>query len=225
MKRKILPFLKRGVLSAILASILSVGLFAQPLKVTGTVKDAANAPLIGVTVVEKGTTNGTMTDADGQFTLTVPDKQILQISMVGFKTQEIEVNGAAPINIVLAEELTAIDEVVVVGYGTVKRKDITTSVSTVSTKDLTERPMISAAAAIQGKAAGVTVIQPNGEPGAEMVVRVRGNTSINASNDPLYVVDGVPMTDINFLSSNSSCHADPVNFPNQIHLLHLVHKY
>ncbi len=122
--------------------------------------------------------------------------------MIGFTAQEIEVNGTAPIEIVLAEELTAIDEVVVVGYGTVRKRDVTTSVSTVSTQDLQERPMISAATAIQGKAAGVTVIQPNGEPGAGMVVRVRGNTSINASNDPLYVVDGVPMTDIDFLSPN-----------------------
>jgi TonB-dependent starch-binding outer membrane protein SusC len=202
MKRIILPVLKRGFLSAILASFLSFELFAQPVKVTGTVKDVASVPMIGVTVVEKGTTNGTMTDANGQFTLSVPDRHILQISMIGFKTQEIEVNGTAPIDIVLAEELTAIDEVVVVGYGTVKRKDITTSVSTVSTKDIQERPMISAANAIQGKAAGVTVMQPNGEPGATMVVRIRGNTSINASNDPLYVVDGVPVTDINFLSPN-----------------------
>jgi TonB-dependent starch-binding outer membrane protein SusC len=202
MKRKILPVLKRGLLSAILTFILSFGVSAQTVKVTGTVRDVSNVPLVGVTVVEKGTTNGTMTDADGQFALTVPDKHILQISMIGFKTQEIEVNGTAPINIVLAEELTAIDEVVVVGYGTVKKKDVTTAVSTVSTQDIQERPMISAATAIQGKAAGVTVIQPNGEPGASMVVRVRGNTSINASNDPLYVIDGVPMTNIDFLSAN-----------------------
>jgi TonB-dependent SusC/RagA subfamily outer membrane receptor len=202
MKRRILPVFKRGILSAILASAMSAGLFAQPVKVTGTVRDVSNVPLIGVTVVEKGTTNGTITDADGVFTLTIPDKHILQISMIGFKTQEIEVNGTAPIDIVLTEELTAIDEVVVVGYGTVKRKDITTSVSTVSTKDIQERPMISAANAIQGKAAGVTVMQPNGEPGTAMVVRIRGNTSINASNEPLYVVDGVPLTNIEFLAPN-----------------------
>jgi TonB-linked SusC/RagA family outer membrane protein len=201
MKRKILPVLKSGFLSAVFTSLLSAGLFAQSVKVTGTVKDASNVPLIGVTVVEKGTTKGTMTDADGQFALTVPDKHILQVSMIGFTTQEIEVNGSAPINVVLLEELTAIDEVVVVGYGTVKKKDVTTSVSTVSTQDIQERPMISAATAIQGKAAGVTVIQPNGEPGASMVVRVRGNTSINASNDPLYVIDGVPMTNIDFLAA------------------------
>lgn len=202
MERKILPVLKRGILSAILASVLSFGLSAQPVKVTGTVKDASGVPLVGVTVVEKGTTNGTMTDANGQFSLTVPDKHILQISMIGFKTQEIEVNGTAPIDVILTEELTSIDEVVVVGYGTVKKRDVTTAVSTVSTQDIEERPMISAAAAIQGKAAGVTVIQPSGEPGASMVVRVRGNTSINASNDPLYVIDGVPMTNIDFLSAN-----------------------
>jgi TonB-dependent starch-binding outer membrane protein SusC len=186
----------------LLAWVLPAYIFAQPIAVTGTVKDASNVPLIGVTVVEKGTTNGTMTDADGRFTLSVPQNHLLQISMIGFKMQEIEITGSAPLDIVLAEELTAIDEVVVVGYGTVKKKDVTTSVSIVSTKDLAERPMIDAATAIQGKAAGVTVLQPNGEPGAGMVVRVRGNSSINASNDPLYVVDGIPMTEINYLSAN-----------------------
>jgi TonB-dependent starch-binding outer membrane protein SusC len=200
--QKGVPGLKKMVFGAFLSLFLPLSLYSQQVTVTGSVKDATNVPLIGVTIVQTGTTNGILTNAEGQFTLTVPDKSTLTISMIGYKTQEIAVNGNAPIEVVLMEELKEIEEVVVVGYGSVKKKDVTTSVSIVSTKDLNERPMVSAATAIQGKAAGVMVIQPNGEPGAGMVVRVRGNSSINASNDPLYVVDGVPMTEINFLSPN-----------------------
>jgi TonB-linked SusC/RagA family outer membrane protein len=176
--------------------------FAQKITITGRVNDSSNQGVIGASVVEKGTTNGTMTDMDGKFSLSVSPKATLTISYIGYKGQEIAIKGTAPLAIVLQENAELLDEVVVVGYGSVKRKDVTTSVVSVSTKDLDERPIISAAAAIQGKAAGVNVIQPNGEPGAGMVVRIRGNSSINASNDPLYVVDGVPMTEINFLSPN-----------------------
>ena len=102
----------------------------------------------------------------------------------------------------MKEDNELLDEVVVIGYGSVKRKDVTTSISSVSTKDLDQRPIVSAAQAIQGKAAGISVVQPNGQPGAAMSIRVRGTTSFNGSNDPLYVVDGVPMTDINYLSAN-----------------------
>ncbi|MDP3916285.1 MAG: TonB-dependent receptor [Bacteroidota bacterium] len=174
----------------------------QQLTVSGKVTDKNGDPLFGVTVAVKGTTIGTITNIEGMFTLSVVAGNTLSLSMIGFHTQEIIVSGTAPINVILAEELVAIDEVVVVGYGSVKKRDLTTSVATVSTKDISERPIISAASAIQGKAAGVTVVQPSGEPGAGMVVRVRGNSSISASNDPLYVVDGVPMNEINFLSPN-----------------------
>jgi len=192
----------KKILMILLAYSLPLSIYAQEIKVTGTVKDASNLPLIGATIVEKGTTNGTVTNLDGQFTISVEKGKILSVAMMGFQTQEIVADDSAPIELMLQEELKTIEEVVVVGYGTVKKKDVTTSVSVVSVDDLDERPMISAATAIQGKAAGVNVIQPNGEPGAGMVVRIRGNTSINASNDPLYVVDGVPMTEINFLSPN-----------------------
>jgi TonB-dependent starch-binding outer membrane protein SusC len=193
---------RNNVIFLFLFMLLPAISIAQKITVSGIVKDVSNIPLIGVTVVEKGTTNGSFTDAEGKFSISVPDKSILLFSYLGFKPQEIAVIGNAPVEVILIEEIKAIDEIVVVGYGTVKKKDVTTSVSSVSTKDLDERPIISAAAAIQGKAAGVNVIQPNGEPGAGMVVRIRGNTSINASNDPLYVVDGVPMSEINFLSPN-----------------------
>ncbi|WP_353332696.1 SusC/RagA family TonB-linked outer membrane protein [Bacteroides sedimenti] len=192
----------RSVLFVIMGLFLSLGAFAQKITVKGQIKDATNESIIGASVVEKGTTNGTVTDFDGKFSLSVSPNAKLTITYIGFKSQEVEVKGTSPINIVLEENDKLLDEVVVIGYGSVKRKDVTTSVASVSTKDLDERPIISAAAAIQGKAAGVNVIQPNGEPGAGIVVRVRGNSSINASNDPLYVVDGIPMTDINFLSPN-----------------------
>jgi TonB-linked SusC/RagA family outer membrane protein len=192
----------KKIFLVLLAFLLPITINAQIIKVTGTVRDTSNVPLIGATIVEKGTTNGTVTNLDGQFTIMVEKGKILSVAMMGFQTQEIVADDAAPVDIILKEEVQAIEEVVVVGYGTVKKKDVTTSVSVVSVDDLDERPMISAATAIQGKAAGVNVIQPNGEPGAGMVVRIRGNTSINASNDPLYVVDGVPMTEINFLSPN-----------------------
>ncbi len=193
---------RRAALIVVMGLFLSLNAFAQKITVTGQVKDATNETVIGASVIEKGTTNGTMTDIDGKFSLSVSSKAILTITYIGYKSQEIAIKGNTPLNLVLHENSEMLDEIVVIGYGSVKRKDVTTSVATVSTKDLDERPMISAAAAIQGKAAGVNVIQPNGEPGAGMVVRIRGNSSINASNDPLYVVDGVPMTEINFLSPN-----------------------
>lgn len=193
---------RRSTLIILMGLFVSLSAFAQKITVTGQVKDPSNEDVIGASVVEKGTTNGTMTDLDGKFSLTVSPKATLTITYIGYKSQEIAVKGSTTLNIVLQENAELLEEVVVIGYGSVKRKDVTTSVASVSTKDLDERPIISAAAAIQGKAAGVNVIQPNGEPGAGMVVRIRGNSSINASNDPLYVVDGVPMTEINFLSPN-----------------------
>ena len=207
-KSKEKPITKNGmsfcksVLFILIGLFVSLSAFAQKITVTGQVKDPSNEGVIGASVIEKGTTNGTMTDMDGKFSLTVSPKATLTITYIGYRSQEIVVKGTTSLNIVLQENAELLEEVVVIGYGSVKRKDVTTSVASVSTKDLDERPIISAAAAIQGKAAGVNVIQPNGEPGAGMVVRIRGNSSINASNDPLYVVDGVPMTEINFLSPN-----------------------
>lgn len=182
--------------------LFSLNAFAQKITITGQVKDSSNEPIVGVSIIEKGMSNGTMTNLSGNFSIAVSTKSTLVISSIGYKTQEVVVKNATPLKIVLQENTELLDEVVVVGYGSVKRKDVTTSVAVVSTKDLDQRPIVSAASAIQGKAAGVNVIQPNGEPGSGLVVRIRGNSSINASNDPLYVVDGVPMTEINFLSPN-----------------------
>lgn len=169
-------------------------------RVSGTISDEKGEPVIGANVVEKGTTNGTVTDIDGKFTLSVEDNAVLHISYIGFLAQDINTTGKTTFDIVLQEDMKTLDELVVIGYGTVRRGDVTTAVSTVSLKDMDERPIVSAAQAIQGRAAGVNVYQPNGAPGGEMVIRVRGTTSFNGSNDPLYVVDGVPVDNLNFLS-------------------------
>lgn len=168
---------------------------------SGTVTDSKTGEiLIGVSVVEKGTTNGTTTDLDGHFQMNVAQGAILVFSYVGYTPNELQ--ATSQMNVQIKEASETLDEVVVIGYGTAKRKDVTTAISTVSTKDLDERPIVSAGQAIQGKAAGVSVIQPNGAPGGEISIRVRGTTSFNGSNDPLYVVDGVPVDNVNFLAPN-----------------------
>jgi len=188
------------VISFLFFITLPFALTAQNRSVGGTVIDDAGEPLIGVSVVESGTTNGTVTDADGSYTINVPQNSRLEFSYVGFTQQTIDVNGQTVINVTLSEKPTALNEVVVIGYGSVKRKDVTTSISSVTTQDINQRPIISAAQAIQGRAAGVSVIEPNGAPGGETVIRVRGTTSMNADNFPLYVVDGVPVDNLNFLA-------------------------
>ena len=198
-RRKILSG-SRKIFFAILAMFLSLSASAQQITASGQVLDAQKEPLIGVSVQEKGTSNGAITDLDGNFTLNVKQNAILIFSYVGYKSQEVK--AAHQMKITLQEDNEVLDEVVVIGYGSVKRKDVTTAISSVSTKDLDMRPIVSAGQAIQGKAAGVSVIQPNGTPGGEMSIRVRGTTSMNGSNDPLYVVDGVPVDNIKFLSPN-----------------------
>src|SRR5690606_15408867 len=147
------------------------------------------------------TGNGTTTDQDGVYHLLVPKGSSLTVSYVGYDKQELIVSSGT-LDIALTATSNMLEDVVVIGYGAVRRKDVTTAISSVSTKDLEQRPIVNVAQAIQGKAAGVAVLQPNGTPGAEMSIRVRGTTSFNGSNDPLYVVDGVPVDNIRFLSAN-----------------------
>lgn len=179
----------------------SISVFAQQITVSGKVTDSNQEPIIGASVLEKGTSNGMITNMDGNFSLKAAPNATLIISYIGYQTVEIKAT-TKPLSIELKDDSELLDEVVVIGYGTMQKKDVTTSVTSVSTKELNERPIISTEAALQGKAAGVQITQPNGLPGQEMVIRVRGNSSISASNDPLYVVDGVPMTDIGYLSPN-----------------------
>ncbi len=194
---------KLNFMSSVLVMLVvlfgSMSAYAQDIAVKGTVTDNTDEPLIGVSVTLKGRTGvGVTTDIDGNFALKVPQGSTLAFSYIGYATKELK--AAATMNVVLEEDNMNLEEVVVIGYGTVKRKDLTTAVSTIDEKALANRPIVSAAQAIQGKAAGVAVQQPTGAPGGSMTVRVRGTTSFNGSNEPLYVVDGVPVDNVDFLS-------------------------
>ncbi|GHU95794.1 SusC/RagA family TonB-linked outer membrane protein [Bacteroidia bacterium] len=181
---------------------MSVAGWAQNLNISGRVANADGEPVVGASVSIKGTTQGVITGINGDYDIQAPADAALVFSFLGMGSQTEAVNGRARIDITLNGSTTDLDEVVVVGYGSVRKGDLTTAVATVSTKDIDQRPITSAGQAIQGKAAGVQVMQPSGRPGADLSIRVRGATSFNGSNDPLYVVDGVPVDNINFLSPN-----------------------
>lgn len=180
--------------------LLSVSAFSQKVSISGEVIDNQNEPVIGATVKEHGTTNGVVTDIDGKFSIQVGKNAVFDISYVGYKTKSVRATQG--MKIMLEDETNLLEEVVAIGYGSVKRKDVTTAVSSVSTEDLDTRPIVSAAQGMQGKAAGLQISQASGQPGASPTVRVRGTTSLNGSNAPLYVVDGVPLTSIDFLSAD-----------------------
>lgn len=173
---------------------MSVAMFAQQHSVKGTVVDQNGQPIIGMTVMEQGTQNGTTTDIDGNYQIIVSNGTAsLEFTALGYQTVVEAVNNRAVIDVTSAEEAMVLDAVVAIGYGSVRKKDLTTAVSTVSTEDMKLRPVTEASGFIQGKVAGVTVQQTSGLPGSGMTVRVRGASSIASSNDPLYVVDGVPV--------------------------------
>lgn len=162
--------------------------------VSGTVVDSDGIPVIAMSVIEDGTANGTMTDADGKYTLTLTGSNpVLKYEALGYKIVKETVAGRAVIDVTAEIEAIALDAVVAIGYGTAKKRDLTTAISTISTEDMKTRPITDAAGFIQGKVAGVTAQQTSGLPGSGMTIRVRGASSIASSNDPLYVVDGVPV--------------------------------
>ena len=170
-----------------------VSLFAQnsTYTLTGKVLDVDNIPLIGVNVLKSGTAVGTITDIDGSYSLAVARGDVIEFSYTGFETQSITITDQTSLDISMASDAELLDEVVVVGYGTRKKSDVTGSVSSVTTEELTAFPVLNAEQALQGRAAGVVVQSNNGgEPGAPTAIRIRGNTSINASSAPLIVVDG-----------------------------------
>lgn len=182
---------------------LFVALFAVAISwsqrtVTGTVTDDNNDELIGATILVKGTSTGTVTDVDGSFELTVPDgSEVLLISYTGFRTFEYTLGSESNIAIQLEFDAIGLEDVVVVGYAPQRRKDVTGAVSSVDAEALADIPLPSMQTALQGRAAGVQVTKNSGTPGGGIDVRVRGSTSINASNQPLYVIDGVPIIDDN----------------------------
>ncbi len=183
-----------------LACLFSTSAVAQTEKISGQVVDQSNAAVIGATVQAIGSKAGTVTDLNGHFSIDVKSGTRLHITYVGFHSADVAAHDG--MRVVLKDETNQLNEVVAIGYGSVRRRDVTTAVSTVSTKDLDTRPVVSALQGMEGKAAGLQISQASGQPGSTPTIRVRGTTSLNGSNSPLYVVDGVPMTDINFLNAD-----------------------
>ena len=175
----------------------------QANKVTGIVKDANGEPVIGANVMVKGQSIGTITDIDGRFVLDAPKDAVLQITYIGYVSQEVKVSGKKEINVVLKEDTETLDEVVVIGYGTAKKSDLTGATTQIKPEALTSSVVGNALESLQGKAAGVAVFNDN-KPGASPSIRVRGSGSITASNEPLYVVDGFPLMDGNISDLNPS---------------------
>ena len=205
-------FLKMGLLSIMVclctqsalanleASLTSTerGTVAQST-VTGTILDDTGAPLPGASVVVKGTTNGTQTDFDGNFSIDALSDATLLISYIGFSSQEVAVNGQTTINVTLSEDAAALDEVIVTGYSTQTRGSLTGSVASVDLSEANKQPLVNVAEALQGRAAGVTVVN-SGTPGSAPIVRIRGFGTVN-NNNPLYIIDGVQTIDPNVLNT------------------------
>lgn len=201
--------------------------------IKGKITDSSGQPVPGVNVIEKGTTNGVQSDFDGNFSLKVKsEKAILVVSYIGFKIKEVSVNGLANLSIKLEEDSATLDEVVVVGYGSVKKKDLTGSVVSISAAKLEGRSNTNALQSLGGQAAGVQIIQSQGAPGLAPTVKIRGASSINAGTSPLYVIDGIPLEDSTTNStdtgisggSNLSFNRNPLNSinPNDIESIDIL---
>lgn len=193
MKKNLTTLLKPPLSLVLSLCLLLLGttVYAQTSSVSGTVTEQNGDPIIGVTVQLRGTTIGTVTDLEGRYTLEVSGvNPILLFRYMGFKSQEVSLENRSILNITMESDISSLDEVIVVGYGTQKRSDLTGSVSSVKAEQLTAFPAINVVQALQGRAAGVQIQANNGEPGSSFKVRIRGGTSINASSDPIFVVDG-----------------------------------
>lgn len=214
--------MKQGLLKVgiFLFAFLCFGYAQAQNTVSGTVTDGS-MPLPGVNIVEKGTSNGTTSDFDGNYSLNnVADDAVLVFSFVGFTQQEIPVNGQQTINVTMQEDAAALSEVVVIGYGSVERRDATGAVSTVSAEDFNRGVVASPEELIQGRTAGLQITSTSGEPGSGVNIRIRGTTSVRGGNDPLFVVDGVPLGGDNVSAGGSnagfgdSSPKNPLNFLN-----------
>ena len=166
----------------------------------GTVTDQNGIPVIGASVIEKGTTNGVMTDADGTFSIRVAAGKTLEVSCIGYVT--VEVAAAPRLNVTLQEDSQMLEETVVIGYGSVKKRNLTSAVASMDNSSIDDRPMARAEQALQGQLAGVSVMITNAEPGADPQIRVRGAASINAGSNPLYVIDGIPQSSMSGINPN-----------------------
>ena len=193
----------KRLLLAVLALGFTLSLAAQRT-ISGSITDADGTPLIGASVLAQGTTSGTVTDIDGNYTLSVPDAATtLVVSYTGFATQELAIDGRSTVDIILREDATQLDEVVVVGYGQQIRSTLTGNIATIDGEAIENLPVSSVEQAMQGRTAGVFIQSTSGKPGGRVNLRIRGSSSISAGNQPLYVVDGVPITSGTFESPGS----------------------
>jgi TonB-dependent starch-binding outer membrane protein SusC len=212
---------QKSFILSVLLTFLAFSAFAQERTVTGKVTDATGGSLPGVTVQVKGTTTGTNSNVNGIYSITnVPSNGTLVFSFVGLNAQEVAVEGRSTINVTLLESAGALDEVIVIGYGSVRKKDATGAVVAIGSKDFNKGVITSAEQLLQGRVAGVAVTQANGEPGSGINVRIRGTSSVRGGNGPLFVVDGVPLAgnDVSSGGDNgglgSSSARNPLNFLN-----------
>lgn len=198
-------FLKAGFLALLLA-ILMVGpaVMAQESNVSGKVTDAKTGGIPGVTITVKGTTKGTNTDVEGNYQISVPGNATLTFSAIGYETKDVPVGNKSVVDVVLSEDIKALEEVVVVGYGTVRKKDATGAVSALGSKDFQKGIVTSPEQLMQGRVAGVQITQSSGEPGGGINVRIRGTSSVLGGNNPLFVIDGVPLSGDNTSSGGDN---------------------
>ena len=199
MQKYKMPISRLRRMVCLIGMLLPMCMFAQQITVQGVVKDQTGETVIGASVMEKGTTNGTITGIDGDFSLNMSPNGTLVVSFVGYKTQEVQVKGQKQLQVVLSEDAEMLDEVVVIGYGTMKKSDLTGAVSSIGNKDIKDSPVSNLGQAIQGKISGVQIVDA-GKPGDNVSIKIRGLGSIN-NCDPLVVIDGVP-TDLGLSSLN-----------------------
>ena len=183
-------------------TLLSVQQFYAQKTVTGTVTDETNQGIPGVNIIKQGTSNGVTTDFDGNYSITANESDVLVFSFVGYKTKSVTVSASSNLNVQLEPDVASLDEVVVIGYGTAKKSDLTGSVGLISAKDLLKAPITKIGSGLQGKVTGVNIQQTSGAPGQGMKIRIRGGSSINYSNNPLYVIDGFIGADIATINPN-----------------------
>jgi iron complex outermembrane receptor protein len=192
------------VLLFLVAVLITSAGYAQLKTITGKVTDAGNGEsLPGVSVVVKGTTIGAATNFDGDYTINVETGQTLIFSYIGYTSQEMTVNGEVVINVKMSQSLEKLDEVIVIGYGSVKKSDATGSVMAVTADDFNKGTITSAQDLLVGKAAGVVITSAGGAPGSGSTIRIRGGSSLNASNDPLIIIDGIPIDNNNVSGSSN----------------------
>ena len=192
----------RKVFLLLIGTAISLGVSAQHITVTGTVKDKTGETVIGASVVEKGNAgNGTITDIDGNYTISVPGNATLVFSFVGMKPLEVGVKGKSIVDVTLEDDTQLLDEVVVIGYGTVSKRDLTGSVASVGAEELATVPVNNVSEALTGRMPGVSITTTEGSPDADVRIRVRGGGSLSQDNSPLYIVDGFPVSSINDIAS------------------------